>query len=388
MKTIISILISLLASFMLLLSCSSFPVYTPPEKAAVSNWGTVSKAEALRFQSALNRAVTKHGVLGLQASIIKPDGKTWSGTGGHADSNREEELKKENLLRIGSITKLFTATVIMKLYQDGKVNLDDTINKWFPNLKNSNTITIRMLLNHTSGIENLWLSKYAMMRTLFGKEWQVNELVELITEMDPFDSPGKSFHYSNSNYVLIGKIVEELTAKKMSRVIFEYINTPCRLENTWLLPEKKAEKKLITGFDRVYIPTPGTFHLEPDDDSWSSFAYTAGSMASTTIDLVTFIDSFYKEKIISRDVIKKMYTFSQGSTKINPDVPKQTAYGLGLARFSIGGDTLWGHMGGLMGFESIVLHCIEKNYSIAVSGNLSVSKVADVTEDLIKSMRF
>ena len=176
------------------------------------------------LQQVLDDKVKELDVSGIQASV-RVDDLYWYSTSGFIDLEKKEELTGKHILRIGSVTKIFTAAVILKLFEQGKINLDDKIDKWFPKYPKSDLITIRQLLNHSSGIynytENLWLGVQTVL--LPKKKWNPNTLLKSTYNKGFYFVPGKGHHYSNTNYLILGLIIEKITGKSLSKVYREYI---------------------------------------------------------------------------------------------------------------------------------------------------------------------
>jgi D-alanyl-D-alanine carboxypeptidase len=189
------------------------------------------------LQQALDHKAKELNVPGIQASVRAKD-FYWQGTSGSTDWGKREKLTAEHILRIGSVTKNFTAAIILKLYEQGKINLDDTMNKWFPEYPGYDTITIRWLLNHSSGIynytENLWLGAQSVLWR--HKKWNPDTLLNSIRNKKFYFIPGEGHHYSNTNYLILGLIIEKITGKPLSMAYREYIFEPEKLGGTFFIP--------------------------------------------------------------------------------------------------------------------------------------------------------
>ena len=137
-----------------------------------------------------------------------PEGKTWSGTSGTTDLARDYLLRRDHVLRVGSVTKTFTAVLILKLVEEGRLSLDDPIAKWFPGFPSAEAITVRHLLNQSSGIPEI-IPKVMLKSIIPSTSWEPEELVDIVDEEKPNLAPGSRFEYSNTNYILLGGIAEE-----------------------------------------------------------------------------------------------------------------------------------------------------------------------------------
>jgi D-alanyl-D-alanine carboxypeptidase len=289
-------------------------------------------------------------------------------------------LTEKHILRIGSVTKNFTAAVILKLYEQGKISLDDTIHKWFPEYPKSDLITIRQLLNHGSGIynytENLWLGVQSVL--MQHKKWDPNTLLKSTYNKKFYFLPGEGHHYSNTNYLLLGLIIEKITGKTLSKVYREYIFEPIKLNNTFFIPYEEIPENLISGYDRDVIPF-GIHKITPDETSFATLGFSAGAMVSTADDLRKWIDSLFKSNFLKEETLNEMVKFLEVE---DHDVRGQIGYGLGLRVLNIDGNIFFGHTGTIPGFGAAVFYCPGKDYSIAVISNVSVFDQMSVLEGL------
>ena len=357
--------------------------YVPPADRQISAWGTLDDGTAQRLQAALDAEVNLQKVPGMQAFVRTADGKTWSGVSGTTDLARKDPMQREDVLRIGSTTKTFTAVLVLKLVEDGRLSLDDSLSKWFPAIPQANEITVRELLNHSSGIPEI-IQKGLMKSVLPSTYWTRDELLQLIESDKLLFTPGSQFSYSNSNYILLGFIVEDITGKPILQLLHEQILDPLNLINTYLIPYEPAPARLVTGFDRDLAKIPGMLEITPGNTSWATLAFTSGAMASTADDLGVFFDHLFDGKLLSTASLDAMRTFIPA---VNPGLDAQTGSGLGLMRFEVGGQELIGHVGEFMGSSSIAVYSPDKGYTIVVTSNLSNPDLAAVVASLQEIVR-
>jgi D-alanyl-D-alanine carboxypeptidase len=332
------------------------------------------------LQRVLNNKVKELDVPGIQATV-RVGGFYWHSTSGSIDLKKEEKLTINHILRIGSVTKIFTAAIILKLYEQEKIGLDDKLNKWFPNYPKADLITIRQLLNHSSGIfnytENLSLG---IQSVLFPKKkWNPAALLESTTNKELYFLPGEGHYYSNTNYLLLGLIIEKITGNPLSKVYREYIFEPYNLNNTFFVPYEETPENLITGYDRDVIPF-GTQKVTPNETSFATLGFSAGAIASTANDLCNWIDSLFKSNFLKKETLNEMTNYLQVE---DHDIPGQIGYGLGLRTLNIDGNKIFGHTGTIPGFGAAVLYCPEKDYSVAIISNVSIFDQIDVLKGLI-----
>jgi len=352
--------------------------YVPPADRQISAWGTLDDSTAQRLQAALDAEVNLQKVPGMQAFVRTADGSTWSGASGTTDLARRDPMQRDDVLRIGSTTKTFTAVLVLKLVEEGRLSLDDPLAKWFPNIPNAEAITIRDLLNHSSGIPEI-IPKGLMRSIVPSTYWTRDQLLQLIAGDKPLFTPGSQFSYSNSNYILLGFIVEDITGKPILQLLHEQILDPLNLTNTYFIAYEPAPASLVTGFDRDLAKIPGMLEITPGNTSWATLAFTSGAMASTADDLGVFFDNLFEGKLLLPSTMEEMTTFIPA---MNPGLDAQTGSGLGLMRFEVDGQELIGHVGEFMGSSSIAVYSPEKGYTITITCNLSFPDLAAVVASL------
>ncbi|NJO72159.1 MAG: serine hydrolase [Oscillatoriales cyanobacterium RM1_1_9] len=225
------------------------------------------------FQAALDQVLAERNFPGLSASVIMSDGTVWAGTQGVSDLENQTPLKPDDRFVIGSVTKLFTATVVMQLAEEGTLNLDDPMNQWIPGIAeripNGDQITVRQLVSHTSGVRDYDDSDLGKAIETnperAQEEWTPEDFIELIYDKEPANSPGQ-FDYSNTNYTLLGEIIEAATDSDLEAQFQTRIFDPLGLENTfYALPED-----IPGGYVKSYYDEDGDGNAPPRRYSQSS----------------------------------------------------------------------------------------------------------------------
>ncbi|WP_037583730.1 non-ribosomal peptide synthetase [Stigmatella aurantiaca] len=257
---------------------------------------------------------------------------------------------------IGSLTKMFTAVAILQLVEDGRLSLDATVNEWLPWLMRGKAITLRDLLAHTSGLPD-YLSRLTLLDT--AKPCSPRSLVEL-AEHEPAVPPG---HYSNTNYIVLGLLLEALTGSTWEEEISRRILEPLGLIRTTPLTESPPED-LVGAWKR-------------GDDGWKdirpvwhpSCGWAAGGMISTTEELVTFGRALFSGALFkSPDTLAAMRSYSVSSTP-HMAVGVEHEMGLCLHLFRVAGITLEGHLGERPGYSAVLLHDPETQAIVAATAN-------------------
>ena len=234
---------------------------------------------------------------------------------------------------IGSTTKTFVAVVVLQLAQEGRLELDATLEPFFPDLPNASRTTPRQLLQHTSG-----LPEYLHSDRVLGdarREWRAPELIAVALASGPLADPGAGYHYANTNYLLLGELVEKVTARPWHAEVRSRIVEPLGLRRTGYAGEPSA-------------PRVGAGHVIADGrfvaatDRWHpSLGGAAGGMYSTAADLMAFTLALFEGGLLDAERTAEMRTFVRGDDHGHV----AHAYGLGLERYTVNGLTVLGHMG-------------------------------------------
>jgi D-alanyl-D-alanine carboxypeptidase len=291
----------------------------------------IPAAQAADLQAAVERARATFG-LGAVVVGVSADGRYgWSGASGPPRDGRTP-LSGATPFAIASVTKTFTAAIVLQLVDEGLVRLDAEVNDYLPELTVARGVTVRQLLGHTSGIADL----LAPMRTRLNAEpsrtWTPGEVLALIGPS--VFAPGSDWGYSNSNYVIAGMLVERVTGHPFADELDLRITGPLRLNGTGLAPD----------------------HGLPDllGRSWSSAFWTSAALDSDAIDLVRWGDALYGGAILSPTALAHMLDFNANG------------YGLGAERYSPDGLLGYGHSGLLRGFTSLLVHIPEAHLTLSV----------------------
>ncbi|GAB3948170.1 serine hydrolase domain-containing protein [Kribbella albertanoniae] len=273
--------------------------------AAIALIAAPLRAEAApdELQHGLDEVVRTAGV-GAQVEV-HDRGQVWRGRSGVAEVGTKRKVPLDGYFRIGSVTKTFLATVALQLVAEKRLRLDDPVSKWFPGIEG---VTVRQLMNHTSGL-------YDVLHTLPRppepefyanryRTWTADELIQRALVNPPTDKPGVAYKYSNTNYLLLGEIVEQVTGKSYDRQIERRIIRPLDLEHTSLpgtsprIPEPHAHG---------YVPNPDKTLLDYTTMNPSVFG-AAGEMISTTHDLDRFMTALLGGRLLPPYLLKQMKT--------------------------------------------------------------------------------
>jgi D-alanyl-D-alanine carboxypeptidase len=329
------------------------------------------KNHDVQLQKALD-AIVKAGAPGVVAEVRDADG-AWRGHSGKADLKQNDPTRNDGLFRIGSVTKTFVSTVVLQLVQEGKMKLDDSVERHLPGLvPNGENVTVRQLLSHRSGLhsytDTLW---GAGMRGFYDtrfKTYTPHQLIADSNENAPTFAPGTDGHYSNTNYILLGMLIEKVTGNTAKTEVGERIIEPLGLDRT-SFPGKSTR---INGpHANGYMRLDGATSPYTDVTDYStSWAWTAGAMISDTRDLNTFYKALVTGKLLPASLMKEMK-----STQALDDGGQ---YGLGLAKFDNPAfGTAYGHVGGAPGFATHSFTLADGSRQVTVS----INAMADTDEE-------
>ncbi|PWI20748.1 hypothetical protein DI272_29955 [Streptomyces sp. Act143] len=269
--------------------------------------------------------VVATGAVGALAEVRDADG-TWRGVSGVAELDTTRPVPAAGRFRAGSITKTFVSTVALQLADEGRLRLDDTVEKWLPGVApNGHHITLRQLLNHTSGL-------YDYLRTLpmppgpeflanRWRTWTAAELVQrAVVHAPTFEPPGSAYSYSNTGYLLLGQVIEEATGRTYGAEIERRIIRPLGLRDTSL---PGTSPRLDGPHPHGYVPIAqgdGTSLVDYTEMNPSVMG-AGGEIISSTKDLNRFVAALLDGRLLPDHLLAEMKT---------PGVPDRH-YGLGLA---------------------------------------------------------
>lgn len=322
----------------------------------------------IELQRLLDEYSLAHSGVGLQAAVVFPDGQVWNGAAGYASHEQGCPLTGDHHLYIGSITKLYTAALVMEQVEKGALVLEDTLEHWV-DLPYADTITLQMLLNHTSGIPSYTDDPWFRLR-YFGlpqKQWRRGELVQVIRRKSLRFEPGSRYEYSNSNYLLLGVILEEATGQSYQALLRRLVGEQLGLRQT-LYQSRVPPLLVASGYDESLLHL-GRRNLSGMRTSLVSGAFSAGGILSTASETASFVDALFTGRILSASSLVQMQTFVDAP---DPDAPFQQGYGLGVRNLVIDGHSLVGHTGVIPGYSGIALHNPREDYTIVILSNLSV----------------
>ncbi|WP_367330090.1 serine hydrolase domain-containing protein [Sphingobacterium multivorum] len=295
----------------------------------------------------LMSVMDKNNVWMGSIAISKGDQLLYQKTIGYADLAQKKKATIDTRYGIGSISKTFTATLVLKTAELGKLQLNQTLSVYVKGIPNAEKITVRQLLNHSSGVHSITDDKdYFTWNT---KPQTEQELVARIIKGGVEFDPGSRNVYSNSNYILLTYILEKVWKKDYASLLKEYISEPLKLEQTTFGRPQNNGSDLSESYRYTQEWT-----LEPHTDN--SVPLGAGAVWSTPADLARFFNALFSHKIINAASLEEMKKIDQG-------------YGIGLFQLPFYEHVGFGHTGGIDGYSSVAGHFDDGNYNVAIISN-------------------
>jgi CubicO group peptidase (beta-lactamase class C family) len=289
-------------------------------------------------------------------------------------ANREWDISNapDTKHRLGSITKQFTAMLIMQLVAEGKLDLQATVFKYLPDYSkvNGEKITIHQLLNHTSGTPN-YTSFPNFFKELSRNPYTPTEMVRMYADSILDFTPGERFSYSNSGYITLGAIIEKVTGKSYEEVLQEKIFTPLKMNNSGYDHHNTILKKRAAGYEMKGSKPENAPYID------MSTPYAAGSMYSTVEDLFIWDQALYTEKLLPKKYRDMMYE------KYVPAFGQYYGYGWSVGYFPVGNTKdsteIIGHGGGINGFNTLITRMPKEKSTIILLNNTGRAPLEDIT---------
>jgi D-alanyl-D-alanine carboxypeptidase len=310
-----------------------------------------------RLDAEISKQIEKKNLPGVIAVITIPGEGRYVALRGKADLKSGRAPGPDDPFRIASISKMFTATAILMLMDQGKLAATDPVAKWFPGLPHAKEITVDNLLRMQSGIVDP--IDHQTMKDYYHNPLLKIPLSDLLQKTsahaDHFGAPGKKTVYTDFNYILLGEIVERVSGKDLGTYLRETILTPLGLRNTSIPSTPKLPGEL-----RGYGWNAKTKKFEDKTDQDPQLPGGAGALVSTVADLETFARAAYKGSLLKPSTQK-----ARLECKPLLGAPAFIQYGAGIGKFG----RFYGHNGGIPGFSSEMFYLPEKDATVVICVN-------------------
>ena len=331
---------------------------------------------------------TSNSAPGVAVRLEQSGKVIYNGVAGLANIKNKQQLKLDDVFQIGSVSKQFTAAAILQLAEQDKLKLSNTLGEFIKGLpKDYAQVTIERVLSHTSGLPNY--NNDARVRNIWHKEKSLDGIIEEITKQSVIANSGELFNYSNTGYVLLGKVIEAASGLTYPDYLKTQIFKPLQMNRSYVM-ERGEGKTGITGYTKA-----GDSPLAVD----RSWVHASGAIASTLKDMSLWHQALINGKVISKESYHKMISpvlLNNGET---------SPYGLGLYNYSISSKTTVNHEGWIPGFMTWSVYLPESDlYAVAFSNNdakhpgplvldmiaiqlsLSPAPITEINKDLAKDL--
>ena len=337
--------------------------------------GAVRAQDIDSLQAAVDLTREEMGAPAALVAVGFPDGRLVQIAGGLAELEPERSADPGDPVPVGSVTKLFTATMILQLVAEGKLSLEQPLADFFPEYPNSDRITLRMLLRHRSGIANYTdlgfkLPPLAIMLVL-AQEWQPEDIAAYCAGFKPLCEPGAEFHYSNTNYLLLGLIIESVTGHAYVDELHARILDPLGLQETCFAASEPVPANTLHGYALVDGELRDRSRIEN-----ASLAWAAGALVTTTADLDTFLRALFEGELIPPDLLAEMLDGQERGDGYG-------RYGLGVMQVDTQLGTLWGHEGITLAFRGGAWYLPERGITVIALANLFDARIFPMYETVI-----
>ena len=358
-------------------SVSEPPVAAPPT-------GNFATQQALSLR--LDTLRTTYGLPGVSAAILFADGSSWQGTAGLANVAAARPVTPDTEFALASISKTFLSALVMLFAEEARLDLETPVTSYLPDLAIDPSITVRQLLDHTSGLRDYFFNP-AIDKALLAhprRVWTAADALRYVGK--PYFKSGRGWHYSNTNYVVLGLLAEKVGGAPLARQLAARFLSPLGLDHTYYQGADDPTGPLARGYrfsgpglDLPPIPLSDGTRIVPFT-SVVTAAGSAGSIASTALDLAIWAKALYGGRVLAPASLAAMLADAARTAPFKPSIP----YGLGVQLITIDGRPTLGHSGRLVGSRSVVRWLPDQGIAIAVLTNQSRSDPALVARALLR----
>lgn len=330
------------------------------------------------FQAKLNELREQYGFPGATAAFVLPDGRLYGCATGLADKEKNIPFTPQTRLMSASIGKTFVAAVALSLVQEGRLALDDRIEKyfgsepWFARLPNGREITLRHLLTHSSGLGDHvysegYRSSIARMRATGDPDFYFRpvQLVEFVCDQPPLFAPGKGYKYTDTGYILVGLIIEKVSGRRYYDLLTERFLKPLRLTLT-----RPSNQRKLPGLAAGYLAEQNHFNLPVKIADFGEMKFnpagewTGGGLVTNSQDLARWAKILYEGR-----ALKKPYLDDLIGSAVPREPGSRNGYGLGVFINETPLGKTYGHTGWYPGYRSFMIYFPEAQVAVAMQIN-------------------
>jgi len=329
-----------------------------------------------KYQSLLD-GITSSGVVGITMSVYHPQDGMWVGASGKADLYNNVDMKPCNISRVGSTVKMFTSVTVLKLKEEGKLNLDDKISSYLQGdvidkIENADKATIRQLLQHSSGIYNYIQNlqfQTASTNDLI-REWKAEDLLKYAYNQKAYFQPDEDVRYSNTNYILLGLLIEKIEGKPFYKVFEEKLFVPLDLTLTKFAAGDPVPDGIVRGYIDLYS------NLQVIESTYYSGwdYYTAdGGLISNPYDMNVFFRALMNGQIINSSSLNEMLIWKTPNEIDQSFFP--ISYGLGIFKIETPQGIAYMHSGDAIGYYANMIYFPADSTTIVYAVNSNYGKI-------------
>jgi D-alanyl-D-alanine carboxypeptidase len=340
-----SVFLISLAIALVLVGCGGSSAYSPPGQQEAPLGGTVD--------AVVRAAMQQQGIPGMTVALAKKGTMLYAQGYGVSDLTTRQATQQSVIFEIGSITKQFTAALIMKLQEQGQLHVDDSLATYLPEYNFSPTITLRMMLAHTSGLADF--TNFPQLGDWVKHGVSEATVLAAVSQAPLQFQPGTQYSYSNSNFFALGTIIEKLTGQSYAADLDQYILSPLGLMNTYYsLPSAGQSATGYTNNGSGLVPAI----------LWDrSAAFAAGALSANVYDLVAWDNALLNGQVVSPASFKAMTTSNGFAT------PEGGSYGFGLALATFNNRPVIWHNGQIGGFTAENAVFLDSGFAVVVLTN-------------------
>ena len=321
------------------------------------------------LQALLDAGRLRLGVVGAAMAVRAPALGTWVGASGSSDRDGNIPTEPDHLFRVGDMSIPLVAALMLQLAEEGVLSLDDPLSAYVADFPNGDEITLRQLLNHTSGVVDLFDDRVGVAREVSerpNKVWTAEEVVASTTAAPPYFEPGAGWRFSRTGYILLGMVVEAATGSPLSVELRRRFFEPLELSHTFIAEADTDPGSIVEGFD-VFGRFFGPY------TAWNTALGAAtGAMVSSAGDTVRWVEALFSGSLLSDASSAEMLTF------VEEFLPPGFGYGLGIARLETGLGVMLTHVSeGPPGFASAMSYWPEHDIAVVVLANTGDASFID-----------
>ncbi len=329
-----------------------------------------------KYQSLIND-MTSSGVVGVTMSVYHNQTGIWIGASGKADLHNNIDMQPCNISRVGSTVKMFTATTVLKLAEEGKLHLDDKISSYLQGdvinkIENADKATIRQLLQHSSGIYNYIQNLKFQTASLndFIREWKPNDLLKYAYNQKAYFQPGDDVRYSNTGYIMLGMLIEKIEGKPFYKVFEDKIFNPLGLTMTKFAAEDPIPQGIVRGYIDMYS------NLQVVESTYFSgwdYFTADGGLISNPYDMNVFFRALMSGQIINSNSLNQMFAWKIPKELDNDFFP--ISYGLGIFKIETDKGVAYMHSGDAVGYYANMIYFPDDSTTIVYAVNSNYGKI-------------